>query len=109
MPVNARAILQKEESYRVAKPGHRPRSSSSMSLLIMLNRVHGAWRSRACCREATSTTSAGRFPQQRSPEGQKEAVADEHTQSPEYSEAQADILEVVVGPAEQVPGLQLFR
>lgn len=51
---------------------------------------------------------AGRSLHQHSPEGQKEAVADEHTESPEHSEAQADILEVVVGPAEQVPGLQLF-
>jgi len=52
--------------------------------------------------------ATGRFLQQHPPEGQKEAVADENTQSPESSEAQTDGVEVVVGPAEQVPGLQLF-
>lgn len=44
MPVNARAILQKEGSYTLAKPGHRPYSSSSLSLLTMLNMVRGARR-----------------------------------------------------------------
>lgn len=86
----------------------RPYSLSSLSLLIMLNRVPGAWRAVAAWDQATSTIPAGRCLQQCSPEGQEEAVADEHAQSPEHSEAQADIVEVVVGPAEQVPGLQLF-
>lgn len=43
-----------------------------------------------------------------SPERQQEAVADEHAQAPQHGEPQADVMEVVVGPAQQVPGLQLL-
>ena len=43
-----------------------------------------------------------------SPERQQEAVADEYAQAPQHGEPQADVLEVIIGPAQQVPGLQLL-
>ena len=35
-----------------------------------------------------------------SPERQQEAVADEYAQAPQHSEPQADVLEVIIGPAQ---------
>lgn len=43
-----------------------------------------------------------------SPEWQEDTVADEHTQTPYDGDSHADVVEVIVGASQKVPGSQLF-
>lgn len=42
------------------------------------------------------------------PERQQEAIADQHTQPPQDSQPEADVVEVVVAAGQEVPRLQLL-
>lgn len=44
-----------------------------------------------------------------SPEWQEDTVADEYTQTPYDGDSHADVVEVVVGASQKIPGNQLFR
>lgn len=45
----------------------------------------------------------------RSPEREKDTVTYDHAQAPDDGEAQADVVKVVVGAGQEVPGDQLLR
>lgn len=42
------------------------------------------------------------------PEGQEDSIADDDPNAPQYGQSEGDVLEVVVGACEKVPGHQLL-